>query len=193
MPPKLHIAIIPDGNRRWAKSHALKAWNGHEKAMQNFTNLLQWAKDDGRTKVLTIWCFSTENWKRSEEEVAQLMRLFEEYLDREEAALMKNNTRLLHSGRKDRLPESLRKKIESVSERTKANDDMILHLAIDYGGKDEVLRAMKKITTGEEVTEDVLRSHLDQPELPDLDLIIRSMSCSKRAGIFSGNSSAVRV
>ena len=171
---RFHIALIPDGNRRWAKAGGFLPWKGHEYAAKNFSKLVEWAAEDGRTAVLTMWCFSTENWKRSPEEVNQLMKILRKYLTNERANLQKNRIHLIRSGRDDRLEPELLKMIEEIGEETKENPKMMLHLAIDYGGKDEVLRAIQKMEPGTIATDESVRAHLDHPELPDMDLIIRT-------------------
>ncbi len=179
----LHIAIIPDGNRRWAKKRSLLPWNGHEKAVENFRTLTEWCRNDPRIGILTVWCFSTENWKRENEEVQRLMQLLEDYLRRERKKFVEEKTRFLHSGRRDRIPPSLAKLIEEVIEETKDQTEFTLHLAVDYGGKDEILRAMAK-TEGSKATEESLRAHLDQPDLPDIDLIIRTSGEQRTSNFF---------
>lgn len=178
------MAIIPDGNRRWAKTKGLLPWNGHERAMDNFTTLTEWCRNDPRIDVLTIWGFSTENWKRSEEEVTKLMDLFESYLQKERSTFIERGTRFVHSGRTDRIPESLRTLIAEVAEETKDCTEFTMHLAVDYGGKDEIIRAIKKLGDLAQVTEDSLRAHLDHPELPDIDLIIRTSGEQRTSNFF---------
>ena len=190
----LHLAIIPDGNRRWARDHKLEAvWKGHEKAIENFRTLTDWCRNDPRVSVLTVWCFSTENWKRDPKEIAKLMTILEEYLRKEKHELRKNKTRFLHSGRRDRIPASLKKIIEETEEATKDETGFTLHLAVDYGGKDEVIRAFQKIMNDParpspaavpEVTDELFRTHLDHPELPDIDLILRSSGEQRTSNFF---------
>lgn len=183
-PDKMHLAIIPDGNRRWAKRHGWKPWKGHEQALENFRSLTEWCRTDPRVGILTIWCFSTENWKRDPEEVQHLMELFEGYLRREQEDLLKKRTRLLHSGRKDRIPSSLAELLRDTEEKTKDFSEFTLHLALDYGGQDELLRAIKKLPAGQEVTDESLRMHLDQPGLPDIDFIIRTSGEQRASNFF---------
>ena len=190
----LHLAIIPDGNRRWAKEHKLEAvWKGHEIAIENFRTLTEWCRKNPRISVLTVWCFSTENWKRDEKEVTMLMTMLEDYLRKEGESLLKENTRFLHSGRRDRLPKSLVKLIEETEEKTKDCTAFTLHLAVDYGGKDEILRAMNKLLTthyslptqpNTPITEESLRASLDQPSLPDIDIILRSSGEYRTSNFF---------
>lgn len=179
----IHLAIIPDGNRRWAKGNMLLPWQGHARAMENFRAITEWCRKDPRIKVLTIWGFSTENWKRSDEEVAKLMELFEEYLSKERHAFVEHQTRFVHSGRRDRIPASLKKLIEDVEEETKEFTEFTMHLAVDYGGKDEVVRALAKMK-GEEATEESIRAHLDHPDVPDIDLIVRTSGEQRTSNFF---------
>lgn len=192
---RIHLAIIPDGNRRWAKEHKLEAvWKGHEVAIANFRTLTDWCRNDPRIGVLTVWCFSTENWRREEEEVSMLMTMLEDYLRKEGEELLKKNTRFLHSGRRDRMPKSLVQLIEETEEKTKNCTRFTLHLAVDYGGKDEVLRAIDRLLIAqsspltahpkEPVTEETLRAFLDQPSLPDIDVILRSSGEQRTSNFF---------
>lgn len=170
----MHLAIIPDGNRRWARQRTLRPWKGHEYAVENFRSLTEWCRRDPRVEVLTVWCFSTENWKRDPEEVERLMDIYESYLAKERKGFMERNTRFLHSGRRDRIPSSLASLITEIEAETKNNDGFTLHLAVDYGGKDEIVRTARKIRDIAHPTEDDFRSHVDQPGLPDIDLIVRT-------------------
>ena len=187
MPPKdpnaLHVAIIPDGNRRWAKARAWHPWQGHEKAVENFRTITDWCRADPRIAVLTVWCFSTENWKRDPKEVSKLMTIFENYLQKERPTFHEKKTRLLHSGRKDRIPPSLASLIADVEAETKQYQDFILHLAIDYGGKDEIIRGLSKAKNTVSSEQD-LRALLDHPELPDSDLIIRTSGEQRTSNFF---------
>jgi undecaprenyl diphosphate synthase len=185
----LHLAIIPDGNRRWAKAHKFQnVWKGHEKAIENFRTLTDWCRKHPRIGVLTVWCFSTENWKRDPKEVSMLMNMLEDYLRKEQHGLLKEKTRFVHSGRRDRIPATLKKLIEETEELTKDETEFTLHLAVDYGGKDEILRAMQKANSqqpqADALDELSLRSHLDHPELPDIDLILRSSGEQRTSNFF---------
>jgi undecaprenyl diphosphate synthase len=169
----LHIAIIPDGNRRWAKERGLHPWKGHERAIENFRSITEWCHESPDVSILTVWCFSTENWKRDPAEVNELMSMLEKYLQKERKGFLEKKTRFLHSGRRDRLPSSLVRLLGEVERETAKEKALTLHLAVDYGGKDEVVRALKRLE-GREVTEESIRHSLDHPELPDIDLIIRT-------------------
>ncbi len=180
----LHIAIIPDGNRRWAKAHKLRPWEGHRRATENLRKILEWCRKDPRISVLTVWGFSTENWRRDPEMVQKLMQMFEEYLLKERDYLQKNRIRLLHSGRSDRFSPSLRKLLAKMNEESKNHRDFCVHLALDYGGKDEILRAVKKIKDPSAVTDESLRLGLDNPALPDIDCIIRTAGEMRTSNFF---------
>ncbi|MDA0376548.1 MAG: polyprenyl diphosphate synthase, partial [bacterium] len=198
--PLLHIAIIPDGNRRWAKTRTLKPWEGHKVAVENFRTLTDWCRGDERVQTLTVWCFSTENWKRDPKEIAMLMELLEEYLAKERSTFIENKTRFVHSGRKDRIPSSLAKLIADVEEETlnqssasadsgtgqaKDHTGFTLNLALDYGGKDEILRSAERCEqTKQQINETTLSSSLDHPELPDIDLIIRTSGEHRTSNFF---------
>lgn len=204
----LHLAIIPDGNRRWAKEKGfMNVWKGHEVAVENFRTLTDWCRSDPRVSTLTVWCFSTENWKRSKREVTELMTMLENYLRKEAQELKEKRTRFVHSGRRDRIPLSLKKVIEDTEELTKNETGFTLHLAVDYGGKDEVMRAVEKILHTEAreraslpavsppavspaavtlpaVTEEMIRQNLDHPELQDIDVILRSSGEQRTSNFF---------
>ncbi|OGJ58028.1 di-trans,poly-cis-decaprenylcistransferase [Candidatus Peribacteria bacterium RIFCSPLOWO2_12_FULL_55_15] len=194
-PQKLHLALIPDGNRRWARAKGLHPWNGHAKAVENFRSLSDWCRENPRISLLTIWCFSTENWKRDSKEIRKLMDLLESYIRKNRADMAKQGTRFLHSGRTDRIPPSLAKALKEIAEETKGNTNFTLHLALDYGGKDEIIRAWKKsfemhrLCHGkknftQDDTIDPLRPYLDHPSLPDIDLIIRTSGESRTSNFF---------
>lgn len=180
---RLHLAIIPDGNRRWAKALSLLPFQGHERGMENVRSITEWCRKDPRIGTLTIWGFSTENWKRADEEVMKLMGLFESYLTRERASFMEHGIRFVHSGRRDRIPASLRAVIEDVERETDANAEFTVHLALDYGGRDEIVRAVKKMEAGE-ITEEGIRAHTDHPEVPDIDIIVRTSGEQRTSNFF---------
>lgn len=187
---RLHLALIPDGNRRWARSRGFHPWDGHAKAVENFRALSDWCRENPRIAVLTIWCFSTENWKRDPKEVSKLMGLLEDYIRKNRADIKKQGTRFLHSGRTDRIPPSLAKAFQEIAEETKDNTNFTLHLALDYGGKDEILRAMQRwhsVCHPEPVegqSTDFIRPYLDHPSLPDIDLIVRTSDEYRTSNFF---------
>jgi len=180
----LHVAIIPDGNRRWAKAHRLQAWQGHQKASGVLRELLTWCKDNPAIGTLTVWGFSTENWKRDPELVAKLMELLEQHLKEEMVSIHERHIHVVHSGRKDRLSPSLATLLVTMEEETKTYDEFTLHLALDYGGKDEIVRAVRHMKTPDTVTEESFRSFLDHPELPDIDCLIRTAGEKRISNFF---------
>ena len=157
----LHLAIIPDGNRRWARAKSWLPWKGHEVAIENFRTITEWCRTNSEINVLTVWCFSTENWKRDPEEISKLMEMLETYLRKEREDFRAKQTRFVHSGRKDRIPPSLAKLIAEVEEETTDYTGFALHLAVDYGGKDEIIRAIGKSGNRRRLPDDPIR------QLPD--------------------------
>jgi undecaprenyl diphosphate synthase len=179
----LHLAIIPDGNRRWAKTQGWLPWKGHESAMENVWTLIEWCRNDSRIGVLSIWGFSTENWKRSDEEVDKLMEIFENFLISQREEFLRLHIRLVHSGRRDRLPQSLLTLIDALAEETKGEKDFTFQLCLDFGGKDETVQAVQRVLAARlSITEESVRSHLDHPELPDIDLILRTSGEQRTSG-----------
>ncbi|MDO8530477.1 MAG: polyprenyl diphosphate synthase [bacterium] len=172
-----HIVLFPDGNRRWAKGRGLASLEGH---MQGYTNLLsfsQWCKNKG-VKALTAFGFSTENWNRSKEEVEYLMKLLEKCLVDNLEGYQKEGVRVQIIGQRDRLPDSLKKAIETIEEATKGNTSLRLNLAVSYGGKWDILQAVKKIieekVAPENIDEALFENYLSTAGLPTPDLIIRA-------------------
>lgn len=138
-----HVAIIPDGNRRWAKARGLPSFEGHRRGFDITPKICRAAREMG-IHTLTLWAFSTENWNRSSEEVAYLMKLYEILIDRNLKEAKEDGVRIYHLGRKDRLPPTLLERLARAEEETKSNDRYVLNVALDYGGQDEILRAIKK-------------------------------------------------
>ena len=138
-----HIAIILDGNRRWAKKNNLPTAFGHKKGLDAAIKIARYARKTG-IHTLTLWGFSTENWNRSKTEINYLMSLFSNMIDQYLEEAKKEQVRIYHLGRKDRLPKKLTAKIIQAEKETKKNKQNVLNLAIDYGGQDEILRAMVK-------------------------------------------------
>ena len=179
----IHIGIIMDGNGRWAKAQGLPRTAGHKEGLTAAKRTVKAAAAVG-IKYLTLYTFSTENWRRAEEEVSFLMRLIQQHLRKEYDFYRENKIRVVHSGELTDLPRFVRKEIHSVTQDTKDFQGMVLNLAINYGGRDEICRAAnrfinsawKKNRHGKkpEITEESLRDNLDIPEIPEADLIIRT-------------------
>lgn len=167
-----HVAIIPDGNRRWAKERGLPTFEGHRKGFQALINIGKKARELG-IKILTVWAFSTENWKRSSEEVSYLMNLYEMMLEKYLKEALKEKIRIIHLGRKDRINKTLKNKIINIEEKTKNFTRYYLCIGLDYGGRDEIVRAIKKSSN---LSEDNFNQFLDTKDLPypNPDLIIRT-------------------
>jgi len=166
-----HIAIICDGNRRWAKERNLPSFEGHKKGFENIKKLSKKGKELG-VSIMTFWVFSTENWKRAVDEVGYLMKLAEDVIEVQMKEAIEEETRIVHIGRKDRIPDGLRKKIENAEEKTKQFSKYYFVIALDYGGHDEIERAVKKMDGSQ--TEQI-DNYLDTKILPypNPDLIIR--------------------
>ncbi|MCA9390598.1 di-trans,poly-cis-decaprenylcistransferase [candidate division WWE3 bacterium] len=136
-----HVAFSPNGNRRWAKEKGLHTLEGHKAGAQAMLRLIEAGYDYG-IHTMTFWGFSTENWKRTQEEVGYLMKLFEFLHEKHQEEVLGRNVRVIHLGRKDRLPDGLAKKIAETEELSKNQTEHVLNIAVDYGGHDELLRAM---------------------------------------------------
>ena len=174
-----HLVLFPDGNRRWALKRGLPAIQGHLAGRQNFERFLFQAKKRG-IKVLTVFGFSTENWKRSKEEVNFLMKLFEEGLSEKGALgkLHKEGVRIKVIGQKEGLPKSLQKVIKGIENLTKNNKKLYLNLAVSYGGRWDILQAVQKIIKkklpAKKITEKLIEKYLTTAGLPHPDLVIRA-------------------
>ena len=172
-----HVAIIMDGNGRWAKKRRLPRLAGHNAGGENIRPVVNIFADYG-VKYLTLYMFSTENWKRPRMEVAGLLNLLAKKIDRETQAFHQENIRLVHLGRLGRLSQKLRAKVEAAVELTKNNTGLTLCLAFDYGGRDEIVQAARRIASagipGDNIDESVFAHYLYSPDIPDPDLFIRT-------------------
>ncbi|MBC7223308.1 MAG: isoprenyl transferase [Anaerolineae bacterium] len=172
-----HVAIIMDGNGRWAQARGLPRLAGHRAGTNNIRPILEASMEFG-IEVLTLWAFSTENWGRPKQEVRGLMRLLEETIKRELPKLHEQGVQIRHTGRLDRLPPRLQEQVRRALEITAQNDGIILNVAFDYGGRADILQAVRRIIADgippEQVDEDLFRRYLWTKDLPDPDLIIRT-------------------
>ncbi len=176
-----HVAMIMDGNGRWAVARGKPRLLGHKRGVETVREIVKSCPELGVTH-LTMFAFSTENWKRSKAEVSGLMLLLRRYIQKEIADLISRGIRLRFIGRKDRLEKGLRVLMESAEKRTEHNDKLHLTIAIDYGGRDEMARVMHGIAadiaagdlTADMVDEALITSRLDTFDLPDPDLVIRT-------------------
>ncbi len=175
-----HIAIIMDGNRRWAKREGLDTPSGHKEGAENLKRIARYANKIG-IKYMTVYAFSTENWKRSQAEVGAIMKLLKFYL-RDFFNNYKDDIKINVIGRKDNLHEDLKEEIEKAVEKTKNNTGMILNIAFNYGGRDEIVHATRKIAEQvkdgklnvEEIDEKTFANNLYTANQPDPDLLIRT-------------------
>ena len=176
-----HVAVIMDGNGRWAKAKGLPRKMGHVQGGKNVEDLL-YVCDDMGIKYFTVYAFSTENWKRSEDEVAALMTLLRSYLSSGFKKAAKNNVRIRIIGDRTRLAPDIQKLIEDLEEDSKNNTGLQFQIAINYGGRDEIVRMMRKtaedVKSGkvnpEDINEEFISNNLDTKDIPDPDLLIRT-------------------
>jgi len=182
----VHIAIIPDGNRRWAKEKGMIGSMGHYKSgsKDNMNELFSEAKKWG-VKYLSLWGFSTENWSRDEKEIKAIFNLILKNIEEFKGHADANKVRFRHMGRKDRLPKELANALRDLEEKTKNYDEFNVQLFLDYGGRDEILRAVNEmIKQGtKKIDEEALSSHLDTAGIPDPDLIIRTSGEKRISGL----------
>ena len=172
-----NVAIIMDGNGRWARRRGLAIALGHRAGTRALRRTVESAIDLG-VQNLVVYAFSTENWSRPQDEVDALMEIFGETIERELPDLAEQGVRVRFIGRRDRAPEALRARMESMEDRTELNSRLGLWIAFDYGGRAELVRAARRIAESgmdpREIDENVVAQHLYAPELPDPDLLIRT-------------------
>ena len=173
----LHVGIIMDGNGRWAQSRGLVRTQGHLEGLKAAKRIVKAASDIG-VRFLTLYAFSTENWKRTAEEIGFIMGLVKQYLRAEFEFSKKNKIRVRHAGDLSGLPGDIQKEITDSVRDTAGFEGMQVILAINYGGRDEIVRAFRKFTAENKKTDSIsekdIASYLDNPDIPDPDLIIRS-------------------
>jgi len=181
-----HVAIIMDGNGRWAKKKGISRVLGHEKGADAVREIVRTSREIG-IPWLTLYAFSEENWKRSQHEIHALMILLNRFLKKELGEMLENGIRLESIGRIEKLPEATRKTLVETMKKTASNKDMVLTLALSYGGRQEIVDAVRnigrKIQDGrvktEEITEELIADHLYTARMPDPDLLIRTSGESR--------------
>lgn len=183
-----HVAIIPDGNRRWAKEHGVSALEGHKEGSKRFVEIARAARNKG-IHTITAWGFSTENWSRDINEVQYLMELFLELLKQNEEESHQEGIRLYHLGRKDRIPTDLANEIARIEKATEKYDKYIMNLCVDYGGQNEILRAVNKILKDENKKDSYVEADFEQyldtagQPHPFVDLLIRTSGEQRTSGL----------
>lgn len=172
-----HVGIIMDGNGRWARQHGMPRLAGHRAGVENLRRVLR-AAVELHVPVITLYAFSTENWKRPLEEVQGLLRILGDALEKEVGELHKNGVQLRHIGDLTPLSKNLQRQIREAIELTRRNTQLIANIAFNYGGRQEIIRAVRELIQQgippEAVTETVLSDHLYTAGLPDVDLVIRT-------------------
>ncbi len=169
-----HLALIMDGNGRWAKSRGLKRTKGHEAGAEVIRHITTYCATHPTIETITLYAFSTENWKRPKYEVDFLMKLLARYLKNELETYQKENIRFKAIGDTTKFSKALREQIISIEEQTKNNSSLTQVLALNYGGRDEIVRAVNRvIERGDKVTESTIGKALDTP-YQDIDLLIRT-------------------
>lgn len=190
-----HIAIIMDGNRRWAKSQGKPAGFGHKAGAKTIENIVRYANRIG-LQYITVYAFSTENWKRAEEEVSGLMLLLQNYLSDYAKRADTENIRIKVLGDITKFPEGTQKSINDCIERTKENTGITFSIALNYGGRAEILEAIKKIALDikenkvkeNDITEELIDKYLYTRDIPDPDLIIRTSGEQRLSGFLAWQS-----
>ena len=182
-PAKLpsHVAIIMDGNGRWAKKRLLNRIIGHEKGAEAVRTIVRACREI-RIPNLTLYAFSTENWQRPQSEIVALMALLKNFLESEQKEMLDNNIRLTAIGQTERLPQDVQQTLHKVMKVTRKNDGMLLNLALSYGGRAEIVKMVKEIAIKvknsniepDSITPELISEHLYTSEIPDPDLLIRT-------------------
>ncbi|MCL2151979.1 MAG: polyprenyl diphosphate synthase [Oscillospiraceae bacterium] len=182
-----HIGIIMDGNRRWASANGLPSFQGHDRGADVFADTCDWCGNAG-VGYLTVYAFSTENWKRSQIEVLHIFGLLERFFKEKIERCLENGIKLRVIGERSRYDAKTLSIIEDAEARTKDCGDLYVQIALSYGGRDEIIRAVKKLAsdlmtgslTPDGISEEVLSSYLDTRGIPDVDLVIRTGGAGNR-------------
>ena len=172
-----HIAIIMDGNGRWARARGLPRLSGHRAGTENIRRIIESCAEFG-VDVLTLYAFSTENWRRPDAEVSGLMMILSEVIERETAKLHENGVQLRHIGSLEGVPAALQERVRYAVDLTRLNSRLVVNVAFNYGGRAELVEAVRRLVAdglrAEDVTEERISSYLQTAGLPDPDLIIRT-------------------
>lgn len=190
--PLKHLVIMPDGDRRWARAKGLPTWEGHRRGAENIQGILEACQELG-IPYLSMWGFSTENWKRGPEEVEQLMNLFRDFIKKKRDDIIKYKINFRHIGRKDRLAPDLLEGLTQLEKDTAHFTEWHYIVGLDYGGQDEVVRATKQIVEDvqagrlqiKDLTTDVFSDYLDTKGVPNPDFIIRTSGEQRTSGFMA--------
>ncbi len=188
--PPSHIAIIPDGNRRWAREHMLDLYRGYNLGIKKFIDVSLWAKNFG-VRTISVWALSTENlMNRSQKELNMLYALYKRAAYDESLLnkLATNKARVNIIGNSSKLPKDLNRALRSVEERTKDNDELAINILLDYGGREDLLYAVKKLVTKRSntrlrLTYETIKQNLRSAIVPDIDLVIRTSGEQRTSGL----------
>jgi len=180
-----HVGIILDGNRRWAKERNLPSFDGHLQGYKKLKITPKWFFSRG-VKIVSVYAFSTENWNREPEEVNYLMKLLKQAIDEEVVIAMEEGFKILISGRLDELPGDLPLSCQDAMAKTAGNQTGTLNICLNYGGRAEIVDAIKKMVRNsiqeEQVHEGMIKKYFYQPELPDLDILVRTSGEQRTSG-----------
>ena len=186
-----HLGIILDGNRRWAKQRGLNPLFGHRRGFSNIKKIVKVVFKKG-IKVLTVYAFSTENWKRDKTELKYLMKLFKVFLKKEIRGLLKQDIKINFWGRLSDFSKEMQAEIKDIEKKSKNGSGGVLNICFSYGGRDELVRAVKKIVRKrvmeDDITADLISNNLDSRGLPDPDLIIRTSGEQRLSGFLTWQS-----
>lgn len=173
----VHVAIVPDGNGRWAEQRGLPRLRGHRSGVKNMRTIIEYLSDYG-VKYVTLYGFSSENWARPEEEISGLFRILKERIEKDVPKLHRKGVRVRHLGRLGELPQWLQDSVNDAIKLTRDNPGMVLSLAFNYGGRLEIVDAARRIVAAgispEKIDEKLVSDHLYTAGLPDVDLLIRT-------------------
>ena len=182
-----HLGIIMDGNRRWAKTQNLISYQGHNRGAEVFGDTCDWCIEND-IEYLTVYAFSTENWQRTQEEVTHIFRLLAKYFTEEKSTCLKKNIRIKVIGERNRFDKRTLSIIEDIETATRNCKKLIVQIALSYGGRDEIVRATKKMLSeieqgklgADDISEATFASYLDTAGIPDIDLVIRTGGAENR-------------
>jgi len=182
-----HVGIIMDGNRRWAKANGLNSYQGHDKGADVFVNACEWCIQN-KIRYLTVYAFSTENWKRSQDEISHIFGLLERFFTSKTSLCLEKSIRIRVIGERTRFDKKTLSIIENTENQTAQCHNLYVQIALSYGGRDEIIRAVKKLANNiidgkvsiTDITEELFGAYFDTAGIPDVDLVIRTGGAENR-------------